>query len=95
MTTEQVKLPENENNITKSEPTTSWLREDFKCTIWIIVDKSNATTWCDQVLAPIPYIGTQKRPEEIRQENVYKVINKIRHFLWLATILPSTPYYKK
>jgi hypothetical protein len=92
MTTEQVNLTENENNITKSDPTTSWLRENFKCTIWIIVDKSNATKWCDQVL---PDIWRQKRPEKITQAKVYKVINKVRNFLWLPTILPSTPFYKK
>jgi hypothetical protein len=63
--------------------------------IWITVDKSNATTWRDQVLAPIPYIWTQRRPEEITQAKVYKYINKVRNFLWLPTILPSTPFYKK
>ncbi len=94
MTTEQIKLPDNEKGEEVGKSGISWLRENFKCTIWVIVDKSNATTWCNQVLAPIPYIWDQKRPEEIRQIILYKAINQVRHFLWLATILPPAPYHR-
>lgn len=63
--------------------------------IWITVDKSQATELKGSLfLPPTPYLEEKKRPEEIEQEIIYKVINKVRHLLWLATILPPTPFYR-
>ncbi|EKD66066.1 MAG: hypothetical protein ACD_49C00067G0052 [uncultured bacterium (gcode 4)] len=64
--------------------------------IWMVVDKSQATEVKEQLfLPPTPLLKIKKRPEEIEQEIIYRVINKVRHLLWLPTILPSTPYYRK
>lgn len=64
--------------------------------IWMVVDKSQATELKGQLFLPsTPYIEEKKRPEVIEQEIIYKVINKIRKILWYPTILPPTPYYRK
>jgi hypothetical protein len=46
------------------------------------VDKSQATELKGSLfLPPTPYLEEKKRPEEIEQEIIYKVINKVRHLL--------------
>lgn len=63
--------------------------------IWMQVDKSQATELKGQLfLPPTPYIEEKKRPEVIEQEIIYKIINRVRKIFWLPMILPSTPFYR-
>jgi hypothetical protein len=94
MIREKIWWIQDENDIEERETQIPWVKEYHKLTIWTIVDKSNAV-WEKTVLAPMPYLKIKKRPEEIAQAKTYEVINQIRHFLWLAKILPPTPFYKK
>lgn len=65
----------------------------FDKSIWLVVDKSNAILWWSE-LPTTAYLEIKKTDEELRLKKIYELINYFRGLMWLAKILPPTPFYK-